>query len=331
MPRGRTQRVLQVKAELAARARSSFAQPGDAFFSARAVARRFQVSYATAHQLIAELREEGLLERRQGSGTYVAGKRHPVRRAHLRFNARAQRANSFGAFLLARLRRALEQAAIDYELDFDTRGTVPDDAYPIVWETPSGVSPSDSLRYWTLLNDRPVPGLAASFCDSIAVDDFSGGVAAGEILRTHFDLKSPAILAGPRRDTRNQARIEGFQQVFPEAHVVYSNRWELTGASPADRLRRLKADGVFCANDRLAEGLHRYFDRLGRSALPVVGFDDAPVAAQLSLTTIAIPWDEICAATVENVARRLRGDTAAGRLVLLAPRPVFRNKEMRTS
>jgi DNA-binding LacI/PurR family transcriptional regulator len=56
----------------------------------------------------------------------------------------------------------------------------------------------------------------------------------------------------------------------------------------------------------------------------LVGFDDAPVAEELNLTTIAIPWDEVIGGAVEIIKRRLNGDTSAARQLIVTPRPVVR-------
>ena len=58
MSRPRSAHVTEVKAALAARLRGHLAHPGGRFFSTRAVAQRFSVSYQTAHRLLAELEAE---------------------------------------------------------------------------------------------------------------------------------------------------------------------------------------------------------------------------------------------------------------------------------
>jgi DNA-binding LacI/PurR family transcriptional regulator len=69
----------------------------------------------------------------------------------------------------------------------------------------------------------------------------------------------------------------------------------------------------------LAEGLVTH----GVTAT-VVGFDDAPVAEALNLTTIAIPWHEMVAGAVDIIRRRMNGHTGAAAKLIFAPRPVMR-------
>jgi DNA-binding LacI/PurR family transcriptional regulator len=106
--------------------------------------------------------------------------------------------------------------------------------------------------------------------------------------------------------------------------VVKANTWFYEEALRAAPLV-LKHAGVFCANDRLAAAVIEAA-RLKGVALPeLIGFDDAPVAERLNFTTMAIPWEDVVAAAVDVVRRRMAGDvrTAAG--VIFAPRPVVRS------
>ena len=73
MPRKRTQRVQQLKTMLMQRITTGMYHPGDRFLSTRAVAQRFAVSFQTAHFILDELVQEGLLERRPNSGTFISG------------------------------------------------------------------------------------------------------------------------------------------------------------------------------------------------------------------------------------------------------------------
>jgi DNA-binding LacI/PurR family transcriptional regulator len=56
----------------------------------------------------------------------------------------------------------------------------------------------------------------------------------------------------------------------------------------------------------------------------IVGFDDAPIATKLSLSTIAIPWEELIADATDTITRRLSGDRSASRRRIVTPRPVVR-------
>jgi DNA-binding LacI/PurR family transcriptional regulator len=100
-------------------------------------------------------------------------------------------------------------------------------------------------------------------------------------------------------------------------------------AAALDLVHRHAADALVCASDTLALGaLGMIADQVSRGGarLPVIGFDDSPVAAALGLTTVAQPLREAAATCVELLTSFLDrpGDTNADQQVLLAPHLVVR-------
>ncbi len=324
MPRPRSKHTLLVKSKLIIRLKDGYHSPGQRFFSNRALSEHFGVSYQTAHRLIRELESEGWLDRRAASGTYVAGPSTVLTGAELVFHKRAGREGSFGARLLENLRQALKTAGIPIRIrwSLDDGQVQPDAGWlPVVWECPRTVSSEASRRrFVVVLNDLPPPGLASGFVDSVSTDDFSGGVMAAELLRKVGPPRRLAILAGPRTDRRSQQRVAGFQSHAPKSAVIWAESWFAEAATQlAARLAEKAFDGVFCCNDRLAEAF-----LASGSPSAVIGFDDAPVAERLNLTTIAVPWADIAAGAVDIVRRRLTGGTGAAAQLIFAPRPVMR-------
>ena len=78
-------------------------------------------------------------------------------------------------------------------------------------------------------------------------------------------------------------------------------------------------DALVCASDTLALGAHRAARALGCD-LEVVGFDATPVATALGLASVAQPVREAAHTCMQLLLPRLRGERAAPRGVLLAPR-----------
>lgn len=326
MSRPRSQKVVELKIKLLTRIREGFYHPGDPFMSNRGLAERFGISYQTAHRLIAELHEEGWIERKRASGTYIAGKKTNLVGVQLIFHARARRKGSFGAHLLERLRARLKRERIEFVTSFvQKKITFRQDLFPVIWECGvTAFSQLGSRGYALLLHDFAPPGLAGTFVDAVAVDDFSGGVCAAEILRSRGH-KQVAVLAGPKADGRSVRRVEGFCSLLPNVQVIWAGGWfSGDGAKEAPRLLKNKPAAVFCCNDRLAEGLAGYAKRAHLSVPEIIGFDDAPIAETLNLTTIAIPWDEMIEASLVIIRKRLRNDTSTASRQTLAPRPVIR-------
>lgn len=340
MARPETDRVRQLRAELTRRAVGGHLRPGDRFLSTRRICQLYGVSYQTAHRLLAALVEGGVLFRKVGSGTFVAGRSTRPRLVGLWFHGRAGRGSSFGGQLLGRVRAALERDGLEWldltggTAEYAGGGQAAAGVLPVVWECGMDWAGLAAGRhYGLLLNQAPPPGMAGLFVDSVAVDDVSGGVCAGEILAAGGAVRRVAVLAAPLDDERSRQRVDGFRRVFPDVRVVPADGWYLEhGRRAIDRLERAgPLDGVFATNDRLAEAVLESL-RQGGGPRPrrrggrvrVVGFDDAPVAVGLGLSTVAIPWDELAAEAARLARRRIRGDTGAPLRVQLAPRPVVR-------
>lgn len=323
----------EVRRRLRQRLEDGFLRPGARFLSNRALAARFGVSYQTAHRLIAELVAEGRLERRAASGTYVAGTAHRFQRLALLFHPRARRPDSFGDHLLRRLRQALNEAGIAFNLIYgDTPAPSLDHTYAVVWENPEvAISLARSHHYTLLLNDRPPPGLAASFLDSVSTDDFSGGLCAAELTESLAGKDARvAVLAGPGEDGRSSLRVSGFRSIFRHAPVCHAAEWTAEAASEAvgGLLSRATPRMVFCASDRLAEGVMLYARRARIACPPLIGFDDAPLAHDLNLTTIAIPWEGLVTGALSLIQRRMAGDTTTASQQIFAPRPIMRGSHL---
>lgn len=332
MPRPRSPHVAEVKAALAARLRGDFAHPGGRFLSARAVAQRFAVSYQTAHRLLAELESEGLLRRRAASGSYLPGQRVALRGVQLVFHPRAKRKGSFGAHLQQLLADALAARGLTLVRSWpaperDTPPRLRRDLYPIFWECRSGVRAAAAARTFALsLNDHPPPGLAGTYIDAVTADDFSGGACAAELLKERTGrARGFTVLGGPAHDRRSQQRVAGFSAHAADTRVVSAASWFVeAGLACAENVLAANPPGIFACNDRLAEALIVHCRRHQRALPPLVGFDNAPIAEHLRLTTIGIPWRAIVDQAIELAVARVQGSTAPARLIGLAHEPISR-------
>ena len=311
-----------------ARLNDGFHRPGDRFLPAREVALRYRVSYQTAHRVITELREEGLLQRRESSGTFVAGKSKRLKGVELWFHPRAKESGRFGALLLGLLKVSLSRAGIRFVVRWacsDERFAA--DYFPVIWDAPKVLEEVRRARlYALLLNNRPAPGLLASMIDAVTTDDFSAGVCAAEVFLEQMPRdKRFAVVGGPRNDQRSVDRVNGFLQKMPQAKVFHTGSWYGDDvATIAGKVLAGRPDGIFCANDRLAEGVMKYCQTSGIPLPPVIGHDNAPIAEELHLTTIETPWEEMISAAVEVVRKRLEGYSGPARQIFLAQRPVYR-------
>jgi DNA-binding MarR family transcriptional regulator len=329
MARPISEKVKDIRQRLLTRIRQGVHRPGDRFLSTRELAATFGISYQTAHRLIQQLTEEGLLERYAGSGTFLPGAQILLESVQLLFSARGRRLDSFGARLFSALTQRLDRDQIAWKVTWWESGEVrfARETFPVIWECPTAMEKCiRQRRIGLLLNERPQPGLGASFLDSVSIDDFSGGACAAELLNGQKKKRTRmAILSGPDSDPRSNQRRDGFLSHIAEAKVIQSQSWFYEdGYHVAGEAVKAGRHGLFCCNDRLAQSVFNWCSDHHRKCPRLVGFDDAPIAEQLNLTTIAIPWDEIIAGATEIIRRRISGDYSAARQLILTPRPVIR-------
>jgi DNA-binding LacI/PurR family transcriptional regulator len=198
----------------------------------------------------------------------------------------------------------------------------------VIWDSPAALATVAAARRPALcLNDRPPPGLAGVSIDAVTTDDFSGGACAAELLKQRTRRTDGfVVLGGPAADARSRQRIAGFLAHVRDARVVCAESWFVEGgaAAAADVLRGPPA-GIFACNDRLAQAvLAAAAAESGRAAPPLVGFDNAPIATRLRLTSIGIPWTAFVTESLDLIRARLAGRTDGGRLVCLAHEPALR-------
>lgn len=88
---------------------------------------------------------------------------------------------------------------------------------------------------------------------------------------------------------------------------------------------------LVCASDTLALGAHATVDarEAGAPHVPIVGFDDTPVARALGLSSVAQPVVRAARTSVSLLVGRLAEERAPEH-VLLRPSPVFRDAEIAT-
>lgn len=150
---------------------------------------------------------------------------------------------------------------------------------------------------------------------------------AAELLRRHVPAGGVwVILAGPPSDQRSQARVRGFLSRQPATVIAAPNWYVQGGLTVAAKVLARRPAGIFCCNDRLAEAICVLCAQRHMAPPCLVGFDDAPVAQRLGLTTIAIPWAGLVQAVVTAARRRLEHDSGGGMRHVLMPQPVIRWK-----
>jgi len=333
VPRARTKKVLEVKKRLIARLESGYFSSGERFFSNRYVATHFNVSYKTAHTLLNELEEEGYLKRKGQSGSFVAGLQRSYQGVAIYAPRRIEDPASYSNFLFELLKGQLKKENLPYEVFIaDCSTKLKEELYPIVIDLPCLQEQLYHLNsYGLFLNDKPQPGLSSILVDSIYCDNYSGGVAAAQLIQQTFGNAKSTIFAGPRNDWRGEARLKGFLSRIPDARVVFAETWHQEIAFK--RLNLLFAEPVetlFCCNDKLAAAVVEYCEKAAFKRPPIIGFDNLPISEVLAFTSIGVPWQEVIEIAVKCAAGRLKQNGSAVRHTMVAIKPVLRGEFLKT-
>ena len=107
--------------------------------------------------------------------------------------------------------------------------------------------------------------------------------------------------------------------------MVHAADWFAeSGKKAAAKVLDARPQGVFAANDRLAEGFLTACRSRGITPPAVIGYDDAPIAEPLGLTTIALPWRDLATAIADRARARLSEPDSAACTSLLQPRVIVR-------
>ena len=303
---------------------------------------RFDVSRQTVRQAIALLEDDGLVDRRRGSGTYV---RHGPRRRQgmiqvgvvatfitdYIFPSLLQGVegtlNKAGAVMSlsatyndSRTERAILERMLDGQVDgliFEGTRTAK--------ETPN----ADLFRRFmernipVLFINGSYPGLDE--IPHVQMDDYAGGKTAAETALDRGYRRPAGVFKTD--DLQGEERLNGFMdemrirgvEVPPERLLCFGTDERLTlyntpaGKAFISMLARREADCVVCYNDVFAATLMDILNRRGvrlPDEIGFIGFDNASFSQiiQPPLTTLGHPKEEFGALAAEKILRMIGGE-----------------------
>lgn len=316
------------------RIRSGEFKDGDKLLSENELARRFGISRQTVRQAVGTLVNEGLLTRRQGSGTYVSYRREAPRGRSRNIGVVTTYLDSY-VFpdIIHGMEQVLSAAGYQMQLGItynrvQNEGNVlasmlesPVDG--LIVEPTKSAFPNPNLRLYEQIvrNKIPVIFFNGSYTSLnlpyVSADDYAAGRMATRFLTDRGHRRLFGIFKSD--DIQGHFRFSGFINSIQEAGLVYDDGdvlWYVTEDlkqlfSPGnDRylLERLRGhSAVVCYNDEVACMLHETLRR-NRLSVPedfsLISFDNSGLATLggMSLSSVAYPFREI-------------GRTAAGQLV----------------
>ena len=324
---------------------------------------RFKVSRPTIARALRDLQEEGLIDRRAGSGTFLrdqpAGS-NPTRPLALLVPTR----NTVEIFELICGELASLARAQDYTLLWGGSATPQPDqdlttehalrlCDQFIEQRVRGVffAPYERIIDHAAVNDHIVQRVSQagiplilldrdlmpfphrSQFDLVGVDNLAGGWLLAEHL-IKLGCRRLAFVARPHSAPTITARIAGVRESLAAHRLEIPGDWIHTG-DPEDAkfvsslIGGKRWDGVVCGNDltatQLLGSLAKNSVRVPRD-LRVVGFDDAKSAASptVSLTTIRQPYRDIALTAFRAMLERLAEPAVPARSLLLTPQLVVR-------
>ena len=327
--------------------------------------RRFGVSRPTVERALLELKHEGLLGSRAGSGFFLSAlAREPVGNLgvivpdYLKIDffttvcnelARAGRAAGYNVLLGDIPRdgdRVQDTLALAHRLAAKRVAGV--FLEPIDLVSDSATATRTVIRILTEANipvvllDRDIePPPSRSGYDLVGIDNVQAGYRAARHLLER-GAKNIRFLTCPDAASTIRQRIQGVAQAVMDAGLKWSAS-HVIDCDPSDTKaiaalfrKSTPPDAFVCRNDPLAGYLLQTLVRLGKRVprdVMVAGFDDAEFAQFLSpaLTSIRQPCRLIAEAALETLLQRIRRPNMPARAVLLDVELIPRASTARTN
>lgn len=319
----------QIKAELVSLVSSGAYQVGDKFPTESALAETFRASRSTIIRALKAIEEEGLIQRRQGSGSFVAlqpANKVPVRTAVgiLRAAQTRRFPDSIADQIQNRLSTLLQQrgsALISHTIEEGDDPVavarklteqavngfffvpIPPQADRNLNQPVLDLLASTKKPIVLLDGDYLAPPARSNF-DVVGIENRRAGFMQTEHL-LKLNLRRVLFLGSAPAEPNVTERQLGYQDAMRSVGINVPSEWmcgvDSAGINEtfvADLIRQHAPDGIVCKSDEYAALLMRNLHNLGvriPQDLKVVGFDDRPIASLLSvaLTTVRQPIDEI--------------------------------------
>ncbi len=333
-------------------------KPGAKLPSETQLAEKFSTSRLTVARALKELQNEGLIDRRAGSGTYVRepdqAEGHvfgllipglgeteifePICQGMARAGRAGRHALLWGdATHGAETKEQQAKQLCEYYVSMDVSG---------VFFAPVELLPNmDELNRWIIdaferagipliLLDRDlVPYPQRSRFDLVGIDNRR----AGYIVTDHViqaGCRSIVFLARPRSAATVDARIAGYREALFANDLPVSREF-VVGGDPTDQqwvreiMKARKPDAFVCANDYTAGHLMHTLDSLNVRVpedVRIVGIDDVKYASLLRvpLTTLRQPCHDLGAAAITAMLERIAHPTMPARDILLDCKMIVR-------
>lgn len=325
MPRPRGPKYLEARRVLLHRLGSACFAPGSKFMTSRAVCAEFSLSLQSAHDLLSELTVDGYLERHSTAGTFIPGSSQRYRRAQIVFYPKARNPGSFGGALRRRLLERLKDAKIPFGMSWTDKwaGASKED-YLVLWGTDDKIERAQAAvrRRGLLLNATPGSAVSARYFDSLAIDHFTSGFLAGEVIKNKARFARVVIIANPYgRELWAQPCVLGFRSIWPRARLVHPPEWgRFVMRELAAKLPLQSYEAVFCVTQQNALGLMDYCKDISCPMPLIIAMDRPPMIPAFPLPLVCFSIDDMVETALRVIRARINGDPSPPSHITLAPR-----------
>jgi GntR family transcriptional regulator of arabinose operon len=349
----------QVFQHLLAEIESGRLKDGDRLPSEAELVKEFSTSRPTVARALRDLQNQGVVERKVGSGTYVRRSQKPLESR--RFGLLIPGLGSTEIFepicgQLAKLAQRQNHTLLWG--DFGDKRSVPDHALmqqacqSYIRQTAAGVffAPLELKEGKDQINRSVITALEAASIPIVLLDrdivefpqrsrfDLVGidNRRAGFLVANHLiqlECERIDFLARPDSAPTVMLRIAGYREALLSVGITPKSRWIHIG-EPSDEtfVQRIIEEGataIICANDLTAANLLRTLDALVcpvPQKVRVAGFDDVRYAELLrpALTTIHQPCLDIGTIAMQVMMERIENPTFPARDILAQPTLIVR-------
>jgi DNA-binding LacI/PurR family transcriptional regulator len=353
----------QIQRELLAEIVAGRFGPSNRMPSEAQLVRRFKASRPTVGRALRGLQDQGLIDRRVGSGTYVRKAAGPTAISARQFGLMIPGLGTTEIFEIIAGELAGLARGQDYGLLWGSGARPQADAAPSVAEVeewceqfiqrevagvffaPFEHLPNQDRTNHHLAEKLRQAGIAVvlldrdlgqfpsrSEFDLVGIDNFAAGYLIAEHL-LKLGAKRLGFVTRPHAAPTVSARIAGAREAILDRGLAVSTDFvragDLEDVTFIEALTNNPPEGLIAANDQTAAVVMRLLQRKGLNVpkgVRVVGFDDLRLATLVSvpLTTVHQPCREIAITALRAMLERLADPTLPARSLTLTPRLVVR-------
>lgn len=326
-------------------------EPGERMESENTLSEQFGYSRQTVRQALSVLEQEGLIERRRGSGTYISSESRRTPRG----NSIAIVTTYISDYIFPTIIRGIEETLTNagYDLTLNvTNNHVEEEARilqslisrrvdGVIVEGTKTAFPNPNVELYRRLEKMGVPvvffnSYYRDLPDSVYVvtDDRKAGLQAVDLLIEKGCRRVGGVFKSD--DMQGHGRYAGFSEglihngcVLGDDNVIWyttAERSRLFRPDNSDYMfERLRGcDGIVCYNDQIAYGvidlLQKHNVRVPEDVL-VIGFDDSSISeySPVKITSFVHPKVEMGRAAANKLIHMLRSSEPEQPLVLDMP------------